>query len=92
MDGGQLDGAVVKAELSDLPLRSRSRSPLVRPRNVRERPRSVSRSRSRSRSQSQSRPGIEPRSGESQPVVAASGPSNSKAIRRNQRHGSGIDH
>ncbi|KAF9449886.1 RNA-binding domain-containing protein, partial [Macrolepiota fuliginosa MF-IS2] len=27
MDGGQLDGAVLKVELSDLPVRSRSRSP-----------------------------------------------------------------
>ncbi|KAI0081679.1 hypothetical protein K474DRAFT_1567297, partial [Panus rudis PR-1116 ss-1] len=27
MNGGQLDGAIVKVELSDLPVRSRSRSP-----------------------------------------------------------------
>ncbi|KAI0687214.1 hypothetical protein BC835DRAFT_1286696, partial [Cytidiella melzeri] len=27
MDGGQVDGAVLKVELSDLPVRSRSRSP-----------------------------------------------------------------
>ncbi|KAJ7228897.1 hypothetical protein GGX14DRAFT_615698 [Mycena pura] len=45
MNGGQIDGAVVKVELSDLPVRSRSRS---RP----PRPRSFSRSRSRSRSRS----------------------------------------
>ncbi|KAI0068876.1 RNA-binding domain-containing protein [Artomyces pyxidatus] len=50
MNGGQLDGAVLKVELSDLPVRTRSRSPFVRPRNGRERPRSISRSRSRSRS------------------------------------------
>ncbi|KII95802.1 hypothetical protein PLICRDRAFT_96870 [Plicaturopsis crispa FD-325 SS-3] len=40
MDGGQLDGQVLKVELSELPIRTRSRSP--RPR----RPRSFSRSRS----------------------------------------------
>lgn len=54
MDGGQLDGAILKVELSDLPVRSRSPSrtrPAPRqPRNGRERPRSISRSRSRSRS------------------------------------------
>lgn len=56
MNGGQLDGATLKVELSDLPVRSRShsrsrRSPL-RPRNGREKPggRSYSRSVSRSRS------------------------------------------
>ena len=53
MDGGQLDGSIVKVELSDLPIRSVSRSPgrLPRgPRNGRDRPRSISLSRSRSRS------------------------------------------
>ncbi|KAK7061516.1 RNA-binding domain-containing protein [Favolaschia claudopus] len=52
MNGGQIDGAVVKVELSDLPVRSRSRSPPPprRPRNGPGRPRSFSRSRSRSRS------------------------------------------
>ncbi|KAH8118354.1 hypothetical protein DFH11DRAFT_665821 [Phellopilus nigrolimitatus] len=50
MDGGQLDGAVLKVELSDLPVRSRSRSRPRQARNgaVRD-PRSLSRSRSRSR-------------------------------------------
>ncbi|TFY72115.1 hypothetical protein EVG20_g910 [Dentipellis fragilis] len=36
MDGGQLDGAVLKIELSDLPVRSRSRSPRPRARNGRD--------------------------------------------------------
>ena len=55
MDGGQLDGAVLKVELSELPVRSRSRSrsrsprPPPRPRYGRG-PRSISRSPSRSRS------------------------------------------
>ena len=51
MNGGQLDGAALKVELSDVPLQpTRSRSPPFRPRNgrERERPRSFSRSRSRS--------------------------------------------
>ncbi|KAG5221191.1 RNA-binding protein with serine-rich domain [Salix suchowensis] len=53
MDGGQLDGAVLKVELSDLPVRSRSRSPpRGGPRNGRDRPRSFSRSRTRSRTRS----------------------------------------
>ncbi|KAF9468971.1 hypothetical protein BDZ94DRAFT_1317532 [Collybia nuda] len=51
MDGGQLDGAILKVELSNLPVRSRSRS-RSRPRphrNGRDKPlRSPSRSRSRS--------------------------------------------
>ena len=60
MDGGQLDGAVLKVELSNLPVRSRSPSPRV-PRGpppraarmpARDRPRSFSRSRSRTRSRS----------------------------------------
>lgn len=51
MDGGQLDGAILKVELSDLPVRTRSRSRPRPPRNGRDRvPRSPSRSRSRSRS------------------------------------------
>jgi len=50
MDGGQLDGAILKVELSELPVRSRSRSRPRPPRNGRDRPRSLSRSRSRSRS------------------------------------------
>ncbi|KAH9951671.1 hypothetical protein B0H21DRAFT_717001 [Amylocystis lapponica] len=52
MDGGQLDGAIVKVELSELPVRSRSRSPRPppRPRYGRDKPRSPSRSPSRSRS------------------------------------------
>ncbi|KAH9938245.1 uncharacterized protein B0H18DRAFT_966236 [Fomitopsis serialis] len=52
MDGGQLDGAILKVELSDLPVRSRSRSPRPppRPRYGRDRPRSFSRTPSRSRS------------------------------------------
>ncbi|KAM5540417.1 hypothetical protein V8D89_005875 [Ganoderma adspersum] len=55
MDGGQLDGAIVKVELSELPVRSRSRSrsrsprPPPRPRYGRG-PKSMSRSPSRSRS------------------------------------------
>lgn len=52
MDGGQLDGSIVKVELSDLPIRSVSRSPARvprGPRNGRDRPRSISRSRSISR-------------------------------------------
>ncbi|TFK27056.1 hypothetical protein FA15DRAFT_679241 [Coprinopsis marcescibilis] len=54
MDGGQLDGAALKVELSDLPIRNRSRSPLRRAvRNGRNR--SYSRSRSRTRSLSRSR-------------------------------------
>ncbi|KAF5388270.1 hypothetical protein D9615_000177 [Tricholomella constricta] len=53
MHGGQLDGAVLKVELSNLPVRSRSPSPRARPppprlRNGRDRPRSFSRSRTRS--------------------------------------------
>ncbi|KAJ7499162.1 hypothetical protein FB451DRAFT_1204498 [Mycena latifolia] len=50
MDGGQIDGAVIKVELSELPVRSRSRSRPRPPRNGHARPRSFSRSRSRSRS------------------------------------------
>ncbi len=52
MDGGQLDGAVLKVELSELPVRSHSRSPRPPPRarNGRDKPRSFSRSPSRSRS------------------------------------------
>ncbi|KAH9844209.1 uncharacterized protein C8Q71DRAFT_801375 [Rhodofomes roseus] len=52
MDGGQLDGAILKVELSELPVRSRSRSPRAppRPRYGRDRPRSYSRTPSRSRS------------------------------------------
>lgn len=50
MNGGQLDGAILKVELSDLPVRSRSRSPRPPPRNGRPRPRSFSRTPSRSRS------------------------------------------
>ncbi|PCH41135.1 hypothetical protein WOLCODRAFT_99902 [Wolfiporia cocos MD-104 SS10] len=52
MDGGQLDGAILKVELSELPVRSRSRSPRPppRPRYGRDRPRSLSRTPSRSRS------------------------------------------
>src|SRR6266545_2878058 len=62
MDGGQLDGAILKVELSDLPIRSNSRSPIRGGRargfrNGRDRPRSLSRSRSRSlRSRSRSPP------------------------------------
>lgn len=55
MDGGQLDGSIVKVELSDLPIRSVSHSPVRPPRgprNGRDRPRSISLSRSRSRSRS----------------------------------------
>ncbi|EPQ59386.1 hypothetical protein GLOTRDRAFT_33824 [Gloeophyllum trabeum ATCC 11539] len=47
MDGGQIDGAIIKAELSDLPIRSPSPS-RPRIRNGRDRPRSLSRSPSRS--------------------------------------------
>ncbi|OCH92883.1 hypothetical protein OBBRIDRAFT_750462 [Obba rivulosa] len=58
MNGGQLDGAVLKVELSELPVRSRSRSRSPRPpprgRYGRDRPRSLSRSLSRSRSRSRS--------------------------------------
>ncbi|GJE84116.1 RNA-binding domain-containing protein [Phanerochaete sordida] len=50
MNGGQLDGAILKVELSELPVRSRSRSPRPPPRNGRGKPRSFSRSPSRSRS------------------------------------------
>lgn len=54
MNGGQLDGATLKVELSDLPVRSRSRSrsrrSIVRTRNGRDKGRSFSRSFSRSRS------------------------------------------
>ena len=54
MNGGQLDGAVLKVELSELPVRSRSRSRSPRPppraRNGRDKPRSFSRSLTRSRS------------------------------------------
>ncbi|KAK0468089.1 uncharacterized protein EV420DRAFT_1502795 [Desarmillaria tabescens] len=49
MNGGQLDGAILKVELSNLPVRSRSRSPRPR-RGARSFSRSYSRSRSRSRS------------------------------------------
>ncbi|KAG2339894.1 hypothetical protein BDR05DRAFT_890822 [Suillus weaverae] len=59
MNGGQLDGLVVKVELSDLPIRTRSRSRPRPPRNGRER-RSPSRSRSRSRSPVFRRRGYEP--------------------------------
>src|SRR5260221_7254004 len=57
MNGGQLDGAALKVEISDAPLRTRSRSPPFRPRNGRDRdreqrPRSPSPLRSRSRSRS----------------------------------------
>jgi len=53
MDGGQLDGAVLRVELSEIPLRPRSRSPRRRsPPRMRDRPKSISRSRSRSRSRS----------------------------------------
>ncbi|KAF8633691.1 hypothetical protein AX15_001297 [Amanita polypyramis BW_CC] len=65
MDGGQLDGAIVKVELSDLPIRTRSRSPRRGPgpppaRNGRDRDRfdrgpTLSRSRSRSKSKTRSR-------------------------------------
>ncbi|CAL1700902.1 unnamed protein product [Somion occarium] len=49
MNGGQLDGAILKVELSDLPIRSRSRSPRPgRGRNGKGRSRSYSPSRSRS--------------------------------------------
>ncbi|KAK7470895.1 hypothetical protein VKT23_002311 [Stygiomarasmius scandens] len=41
MNGGQLDGAILKVELSDLPVRSRSRSPRPPPRNGRDRARRV---------------------------------------------------
>ncbi|KZT19296.1 hypothetical protein NEOLEDRAFT_1078191 [Neolentinus lepideus HHB14362 ss-1] len=47
MDGGQIDGSIIKAELSDLPIRSPSPS-RPRIRNGRDRPRSPSRSPSRS--------------------------------------------
>ena len=47
MNGGQLDGAVLKVELSDLPVRSRSPPP--RARNGRDKARSYSRSPIRSR-------------------------------------------
>ncbi|KAJ7283849.1 hypothetical protein C8J57DRAFT_1121642 [Mycena rebaudengoi] len=50
MDGGQIDGSIIKVELSTLPVRSRSRSRPRPPRNGHARPRSFSRSRSRSRS------------------------------------------
>src|ERR1700722_4438547 len=50
MDGGQLDGAILKVELSELPIRSSSRSRPRPPRNGRDRRRSSTRSRSRSRS------------------------------------------
>ncbi|KAJ6599311.1 hypothetical protein DFH09DRAFT_1130720 [Mycena vulgaris] len=43
MNGGQIDGAVVKVELSELPVRSRSRSRPRPPRNGHARPRSLSR-------------------------------------------------
>ncbi|KAI6105512.1 hypothetical protein F5141DRAFT_131712 [Pisolithus sp. B1] len=51
MNGGQLDGLVLKVELSDLPIRARSRSRPRPVRNGRDR-RSISRSRSRTRSRS----------------------------------------
>ncbi|KAK2466510.1 hypothetical protein APHAL10511_002152 [Amanita phalloides] len=58
MDGGQLDGAILKVELSDLPIRTRSRSPRRAPplptKNGRDRDR-FERGRSRSRSPSRSR-------------------------------------
>lgn len=50
MNGGQLDGAILKVELSELPVRSRSRSPRPPPRARNGRARSYSRSPSRSRS------------------------------------------
>ncbi|KAJ7117366.1 hypothetical protein C8R43DRAFT_1077750 [Mycena crocata] len=50
MNGGQIDGAIIKVELSELPVRPRSRSRPRPPRNGPARPRSFSRSRSRSRS------------------------------------------
>lgn len=49
MDGGQLDGAILKVELSELPVRSHSRSPRPPPRPRYGRPRSFSRTPSRSR-------------------------------------------
>ncbi|KAF8897302.1 hypothetical protein BD779DRAFT_366598 [Infundibulicybe gibba] len=55
MDGGQLDGAILKVELSELPIRSRSHSRPPRPVR-RDKPRSLTRSRSRSRSRSHSPP------------------------------------
>ncbi|OAX39747.1 hypothetical protein K503DRAFT_688956 [Rhizopogon vinicolor AM-OR11-026] len=60
MNGGQLDGLVLKVELSDLPIRTRSRSRLRPPRNGRG-GRSLSRSRSRSRSPVYRKRGFEPR-------------------------------
>ncbi|KAI6034057.1 hypothetical protein BKA83DRAFT_4184315, partial [Pisolithus microcarpus] len=51
MNGGQLDGLVLKVELSNLPIRARSRSRPRPVRNGRDR-RSISRSRSRTRSRS----------------------------------------
>ena len=77
MDGGQIDGAVVDVQLSDLPLppsrsATRSRSPVRKrvrrsfsPRNIRRGARSFSRSRSRSRSYSPLRRGYGPRGGDS---------------------------
>ncbi|KIJ19973.1 hypothetical protein PAXINDRAFT_96266 [Paxillus involutus ATCC 200175] len=61
MNGGQLDGLVLKAELSDLPIRAPSRSRPRPARNGRDR-RSYSRSRTRSRSRSPAprRRGYEP--------------------------------
>ncbi|KAG8218425.1 hypothetical protein J3R82DRAFT_4050 [Butyriboletus roseoflavus] len=51
MNGGQLDGLVLKVELSDVPIRTRSRSRPRLARNGRDR-RSFTRSRSRSRTRS----------------------------------------
>lgn len=51
MNGGQLDGLILKVELSDVPIRTRSRSRPRPVRNGRDR-RSLSRSRSRSRTRS----------------------------------------
>ncbi|KAH7887966.1 hypothetical protein F5I97DRAFT_1804978 [Phlebopus sp. FC_14] len=59
MNGGQLDGLVLKVELSDLPIRARSRSRPRPLRNGRDR-KSFSRSRSRSRSPPIRRRGYEP--------------------------------
>lgn len=56
MNGGQLDGAILKLELSDLPVRSRSPPPPLAARRPPRR-RSFSRSRSRSRSPLRSRRG-----------------------------------
>ena len=57
MNGGQLDGAVLKLELSDLPVRSRSPPPPPAARRPPRRRPSFSRSRSRSRSPLRARRG-----------------------------------